>query len=695
VFRQPAGSARWLATAVLAWTWATLGMIGLGMAGLLTLGPLAAWSALGLLAGGVGFLVRKPVPAVDTGPDRGESWTWCEAVALGLVLAAGLPLGLASLLGPVKVVSDGPIYHLYFAVRWWKAGRLFLVPVPFGENAAPYFPAAGDLWFTWLTVGWAGDRLAKVGQVPFLLLSGLAARDLCRRLGASRAPAAMAVGWFLTSTPLLWFAFEPNVDTIFVAGYLTAVAFFVRYGMDPASRAGALMLGGLAAGGAWATKPTGTVFVPPLLLVAAAIVLVRVRTWRARAAHLAVLVLAAGIMTGFWFGRNAVLTGNPLYPLDVARLGWVGWYGPDVMRLSPYYIPRADWRALADILLAVLDPRLVPFWLAAVLGGWALGRAREPGDAWIALLSALAVANVVLYWVCVPYRTQQRFFLQALGLASVPLARLFARAAVLRWVGVGLLAVHVLTAQGWPFVPAREQPPWDLSTLVPNAVAPPILLAGWLPRLAFVAGAILVVVAVLRLRARPGPSRLLAAVIAVAVGVGLTCFLVQSPISGAARTDPFYPRFEDFYQGWLELDRRCGARGKRIAYAGTNIPYYLFGRGLRNDVRYVNVQGPPGWLLHDFHREAIARGKPHWEAYPRPGWDRADPDYRTWLSNLDAAGIQLLVVTRVNPAEGPHNVADREGFPIERIWADGNPGHFELLYGAAEHDPWFRIYRVR
>ena len=46
---------------------------------------------------------------------------------------------------------------------------------------------------------------------------------------------------------------------------------------------------------------------------------------------------------------------------------------------------------------------------------------------------------------------------------------------------------------------------------------------------------------------------------------------------------------------------------------------------------------------------------------PRPGWDRQRPDYQAWIRNLEAEGIQLLVVTRVNPSEGPHNVADSRG----------------------------------
>src|SRR5262249_47298416 len=154
------------------------------------------------------------------------------------------------------------------------------------------------------------------------------------------------------------------------------------------------------------------------------------------------------------------------------------------------------------------------------------------------------------------------------------------------------------------------------------------------------------------------------------------------------------PSFPDFYIGWLNFDARSGPAGSRVAYAGTNLPYYLLGKGLRNEVRYVNIDRHRDWLLHDYHRDARAPGL---GSSPdcRPGWDRIQPDYQAWLENLDAEGIQLLVVTRVNPVEGSYNVADPEQFPIERRWAESHPDRFELLYGEKEKDPWFRLYRVR
>jgi hypothetical protein len=98
--------------------------------------------------------------------------------------------------------------------------------------------------------------------------------------------------------------------------------------------------------------------------------------------------------------------------------------------------------------------------------------------------------------------------------------------------------------------------------------------------------------------------------------------------------------------------------------------------------------------MHDYHRAARNQGPPNWPN-PRPGWDRLHPDYQAWLANLRAEHIQILVVTRANRDEGPHNVADRQGFPIERRWAESHPETFEPLYGVEENEPEFRFYRVR
>ncbi len=680
-----------LGAGVLGWVWLTLGTIALGTAGWLGVPALSGWSCLGLMLALLLFRDRGGVGEGTTARSPESGLGWPARLALGLTAAMVVPYLLESLLGPVKVVSDGPIYHLYFAARWWQAGRLFLVPVPFGESAATYFPAGGEVWFTWLFVGWGGDTLAKAGQVPFLLLAAVAVGALAREVGARRDAAVVSACLFATSTPLALFSFEGNVDTIFVAGYLIAVLFLVRAWRGDQPRA-SWWLGALAAGAAWGTKPTATVFIPPLLGLAALGIL-----WRRRPGwgwSLSLLAFGAALPCGFWFARNVWLTGNPLYPLDLPSLGWVGWYGPEVMRKSPYYMPRGDLRALGDTLLGVFDPRLMPFWVAALAGMWRAGGNRTKSDVLVWCLAVLAVLNVASYWIFIPYRTQQRFFLQAVGLAAVPLARLIDRAEWLRWLGLALLALHILSSQSWPFEAPGGSPPWDLSPIVPNGVGPGLPMgmgAGVVGVVSLLAACLAAAGLTLGPVLRRDRWRGLA---------GAGCFLLIAVtwgifgVSARSRVEPFYPPFPDYLAGWLRLETLSGKEGTRVAYAGTNIPYYLLGRGLRNEVRYVNVDARRDWLLHDYHREAIAGGEPHWETSPRPGWDRAAPDRSAWLENLRASNISYLVVTRVNPGEGPHNIADEEWFPIEQVWAKELPMIFVPVYGVGT-DSLIRIYRVR
>ena len=725
-FRQPAGWPRALGAVVLGWAWLSLGMEALGAIGFLALGPLLGWVGLGLaFALGCRLFVRPEADEGSQPKERASGLGWEGVAAVGLVVWAAVTFGVSGLVLPVKVVSDGPIYHLYFAARWWKAQSLELIATPFGENGATYFPAVGDLWFTALMIAWGGDRLAKIGQAPFLLVAGLTSYALCRRFGAGRPASALAACWSVASSPLMLFSFEANVDTLFVAGYLLAVYFFARYAIGDDGWP-SLVLGALAAGSALGTKATGVVFVPPLLLLGMLSALVRGSGMRAKAAGAATIAFMPLSVAGFWYARNAILTGNPLYPLHLTIFGRVvlaGWYGPDVMRRSPYYLPVSDLSALGDILLSVLDPRLAPLWLAALFGAWALPRfasaapdGQAPArparmlDVWVWSFAALSVLNVTIYWLAIPYRTQQRFMLHALGLAAVPLARSFERFRWLRAVGALLLILHILTPQTWPFSAVGKEPPWDLNALIPNAVP----------------GLISMPVEGGRLRQVLSDSSALSLILSLAIGMGSLATARFWSLAIAASTRKtrakaavsatvlvvatgaamypwgvharllFFPPFRDYYVGWLTLDERCVPAGSRIAYSGTDLPYYLMGVGLRNDVRYINIDSHPGWLLHDYHRAALrdGSGPATWD-HPRPGWDRAHPDERAWLSNLSAEGIRWLVVTRANPEEGPHNVADSEGFPIERRWADSHPERFELVHGPADGDRLFRLYRAR
>lgn len=714
-FGQRSGFPLAIATALLAWCGAVLGVIALGSCGAFRAPMLLAWSAGFALLGAACRWARRrgdpepPAPKVPASP-----WEPEAVIVLGCTLLAVLLLGMPSLLGPVEVRSDGPIYHLYFAVRWWKEHRLSLIPVEFGETAATYFPGGGDCWFAWLIATWGGDLWAKVGQLPGLLLAAVIVYAAARRLGATSSASLLATCAFVSASHLLFYSTQANVDSLFIAFYLAGLYSLMRFALGD-DGAASLALSGLAIGAALSTKPTSVLFVPFLMAAGLIAILARPR----RLGNLATFLLTPLVMAGYWWGRNFWLTGNPIYPAHVQIGGFTvlqGWYTHEAMDNSRYYAPIGDWRTAIDMLLAMIDPRLFPLWLASVLGLWGLGRRPPSSRLWAWAWALLALINLAAFWLLVPYRTQARLAYQAIGLMAVPLAILLNQGRWLRIIGAFLLMVHLWTMQSWPLGSTQADIPWDLNPKVPNAVAPPISLP--IPALGmtaserdieprWIAQVLLGVLTILAMatawawnRAR-GPNggrwRVVMALILAGATIGLLG--VRTYPWGRDPDLTFYPHFQGFVKGWTAWERVSRDRPRRVAYAGTNLPYYLMGRGYRNDVRYVSIDERRDWLMHDYHRAAaLADPRMALWPYPRPGWDRLRPDYDAWLANLRAEGIDYLVLAKPGPDEGLFNIYNGNedliagGFTIEAAWAASHPEAFKLLHG--EDDPEMWIYEV-
>ena len=67
-------------------------------------------------------------------------------------------------------------------------------------------------------------------------------------------------------------------------------------------------------------------------------------------------------------------------------------------------------------------------------GAWAVGkRGKTENWRWIWALSVLALLNIAFYWIFIPYRTQQRFMLQALGLGHGPSGKPVRSSAPVPW----------------------------------------------------------------------------------------------------------------------------------------------------------------------------------------------------------------------------------------------------------------------
>jgi hypothetical protein len=600
----------------------------LGLLGVST--PAAVLAVLAALAAGGAWAARAhPAPA----PAARAPWTALEA-ALATALVAALVLQLRAGLARPASLYDTLSYHLHEPTSWLQGRRIEIVPAVFGDPAPAYAPANLELVWLFLMAPLRSEALAAVGQVPFAALAALAITAAVRESGGRRDAALGAALAFLLIPEIWQQAGTAMVDLGMAACLLAALPFATRFrrgGTPAVADLGAFAIAlGLGAG----SKSVGAILALPFSALGLALVLApgaraaRPARPTAVAAALA-LALASG---GFWYVRNLIVAGNPVYP--VAALGFPGLYGARAMRAWDYHVPIADLGALGGMLAA----SGVGFANAAAVTfvrGW---RTPEP---WLAL------ALVALFWLAVPYQ-ESRFLFPAFGVAAVALGRGAHRPPA--EVGAGLLLVAIAAA-------LVEAPAPERLALVPAAGLGAIGLAAGrrLPP-----------------RGRRWGLAVAGAVLAVAVAAGISARLGRdvSPALG-----------DDIDADWRWF--RANVRDARVAYTGSNLAFPLAGERLSNRVGYVNVAGPPGARLHDFPPVAGPVS-----AEPAPY--RAGADFHTWLRNLRAAGADVLFVAALYPIVRRNIATDGDGFPIERAWADAHPTLFRLVHGSAAA----RVYRI-
>lgn len=661
--RKVRGWDRIFLIAAVGWAVLICGLEVLSVFGALRLAPFGLLATGVFLAGGFLFFCRVPHDKRDSFSGQTEKDRsvfkprWPSSALIAVVLVAGCYQMIRGVWLPVETISDAPIYHLHFALRWWQEGIIEPVATPFGELAATYFPSNGALWFSWLILLCDSVSVAKIGQAPFWLLGALGIYAISRLLGTGHLSAMIPSALWATCASVLFQGVGiANVDLIFTAWYFLSVYFLIRYlsvvwnkdreEIPDSVRLWLLAGCAVSVGCALGTHPIGLLYIPFVVLP-----LVIAFIWhRASWTSWTVLCLGGVIPCGFWYIRNFYWTGNPFYP---QHLEWwstpvfQGWYDREVMIRSGYHLPVGQWGLFLERFAAVIDVR--------VLGGFHTTRAGEESSQFYAgLLDILALLHlsiwpvamvtgivmsmvpagdpflvarrrtvwlmvwmstglIVVYWFVLPYQSQQRFLFPAVGLSVVPLSLMLERVRYAKSIVILVIAGHVFL----PISPQSNRPGMVLPPSL-NEVSPGAFLPYW----------------------------------------------------GFAR---------QMVDGWGQVEKYSEGRSVRIAYAGTNLPYYLYGNSQKNHVCYVNVNEFSESLPHDYHFRRLASKQTELSETPWPQWHRRNASYQQWLDNLRRQDIELVFVS-VENRHAQAGIQTESEFPLEWEWAKQHPEAFNVLF---------------
>lgn len=372
-------------------------------------------------------------------------------VAAGIVALAYAFFALERALG-FPSSWDGVSYHLPVVVSWLKSGTIAI-----GSESHFYEAATwnGDVL---MLVAVASDwiALAELWNLVPTLVALTGTYLLAREIDLGREGALLAVLMVASLPMVLYLTFSAYVDLLVAACLVGALAlgvFFFRRAPHHGGSSGLIACAGLAIGLAVGTKPTAWPLAG-LLALAAVYGLARRPVAAGRRTRLLLLfVLAVAAPCVFWFVRNASVTGNPAFPMQISVFGHELFAGtaPGEISFAPSYrksvsaflqgwltLPWTEGSSGARFTYTT-DRGFGPLFAAFVLPGllylaWRLRRwrelSRDDRGAWglrATLLGLLLFASVTWWYLLTPVRRYGLVNLLLACLLAAPFVEAFRR----------------------------------------------------------------------------------------------------------------------------------------------------------------------------------------------------------------------------------------------------------------------------
>ncbi len=637
----------------------------------LRLGWMLGWSALLLITGIVAWRLG-PKAAAEAGAERPARGLAERSGTAAAVLLTGAAL-MSGIYSP-HIDHDPMTYQLHFAAEWVKAGRIFIVPAPFGDPSHSYGPQLASTFYVWLMAPLGTDMLAVNGGWFFMLLMLLGASGLSREFGARRgyewAPAVLAL-----LSPMVLYEGMSALNDIAIAAFFCASLYFLARAAR-LKTGGDLFLGllgcGLMAGCKYTALGLAVIMVP---LLAIAALRMRGHAWWAWPAGTA----AAAVGGGEWYIRNLFLAGNPVFPFRIALGKWTlfaGMYGRKEM--LGWVFDKSGIREWLGMVLAAASLPLLLVYAASiiaviVIAVRALARRDGPSEGpeewkwrWLAIIYMALVPVLAdrLNWDFYPFQVY-RFWVPALAAASAVAGAALSRRPLLLFLALAGVVGGFFWMPALSFLGGVVRF-WPLTTLVLFLAAAGAAWAmGKFPGLE-------------RLALSPAVLGIIGAAAVLALtGAGL--------MNWEARREASLKTWE-YAAGWSRLP--CPEAGTTVAYTGANLPYALHGPRLQNTVVYVDTAGRLMPRDHEIWR-GLGIERPRFLT-PEPIVSRLELCPRQWAEAMTSSGIDYLVVMTVMRNALLNVVHDADGWPVEDSWARRAPAAFHLVCG----DKSTRIYRI-
>jgi hypothetical protein len=289
---------------------------------------------------------------------------------------------------------DGLWYHLPIVGYILQSGAIEEINNHFFiDQFINIFPKNIELFFLWNIIFLKSSTIVDLSQLLFAIMGIAVVFSICRKMGIQQE-LSLCAGLLFFFTPIIILQSTTNyVDVAITVLFLTALNFLLPLGESDhkalhiaTHRRYRLVLAGLSAGVLLGSKGSGPLFLAILTSVVFGQELKQQSIRMNRNFYtfevmkhavkntMLYFILPAVIVGGYWYGKNWVLYGNPVYPMDISFFGFTLFKGlykgiiepaPEVInRLSFFERPIYVW--MENIRYYLYDSRLGglgPLWI--------------------------------------------------------------------------------------------------------------------------------------------------------------------------------------------------------------------------------------------------------------------------------------------------------------------------------------------
>ncbi len=562
---------------------------------------------------------------------------------------------------------DSLNYHFTFAVEWLKHGNLSVPPVVFDDPGPSYYPINGSLFYLWLMLPFKNVFLADLGQLPFFILAALSVFAIAGKAGLEKKYAFYAATLFILIPNFFKQLQVAYVDIMVAAFLLASLNYLLALNKDFSLKNTFFFSAGL--GLAIGTKTTALPFA--FLIFAPFSILCFTKNEIKKGPFLFLLsglfILTIG---GSSYLRNFIMTGNPLYPLNLDLFNLQIFKGVIDSQMYRTGARPGDY-GIAKILFSEgLGIQTLLFFLPAIFMGLAvlIAKKKQQAGFLIYYFMSMPILFVLIYRFILPI-PNLRYIYAAFGIASVIAFYVLADMRIPKKAVTAAVTISVLVSMG-ELAKKTEL----ISSLI----------------LSFILFFIISISLKYIRRIRFNKRTFYLSIICLAVFIFTLQFLekdyVKNEFSRYAKMVKYSGFWPDATKAWEWLNQNTAS--ENIAYAGRPVPFPLYGSRFKNNVYYVSVNKTEPARLHDFKGSRYIWGyrqdNSKFDNYEAACNYRGNALYDDWLINLRKKNTGYLFVYSLL------KIKDINKFPLEDGWAQDHPQNFKLSFS----NNTIRIYKL-